>query len=261
MHFRQLTIFLAALAATIFTAAAQAPAQADSAATVVFLGDSNTWIGGDDCSKPRGWNHAFAAAHPQWHCRSYARSGATWANTPRTRVNTVEDIGVLGDDNVVYNQTIRLADAIADGSQLQPDIIFISAGANDAWFASKRPQALSQTPAQALASAMPTAPDKALSIAQSVRLAIAEIRKTCPDARIVLLTPFHMKSVPQARITAVGEMLEDCAAAYSLEYVRQDIGSGIDGRATDPATTYDGNHTNELGARILAEFIDSKIKR
>ena len=75
---------------------------------VVILGDSNTWIGGDDCDKPRGWNKWFADVFQPLSCKSYARSGATWTNTIQTRKNPDEDIAVLGNDNVIYNQIVRL---------------------------------------------------------------------------------------------------------------------------------------------------------
>ena len=84
---------------------------------VVILGDSNTWLGGDGCDKAQGWNKWFRDAFQPATCRSYARSGATWTNTPETRRNTQENIGVLGNDNVIYNQICRLEEAINNGSQ------------------------------------------------------------------------------------------------------------------------------------------------
>ena len=106
---------------------------------VVILGDSNTWLGGDDCNKPQGWNKWFCDAFQPASCRSYARSGATWTNTPQTRRNTQENIGILGNDNVIYNQICRLEEAIFNGSQPTPQLILILAGTNDAWFLKSRP--------------------------------------------------------------------------------------------------------------------------
>ena len=42
---------------------------------IVILGDSNTAIGGDDCSKSVGWNKWFRDMLSPASCRSYARSG------------------------------------------------------------------------------------------------------------------------------------------------------------------------------------------
>ena len=52
--------------------------QAQSVMHVVILGDSNTFIGGDQCDKPQGWNKWFKELANPLSCRSYARSGATW---------------------------------------------------------------------------------------------------------------------------------------------------------------------------------------
>ena len=94
---------------------------------VVILGDSNTWIGGDDCDKPKGWNKWFVDEFRPLSCKSYARSGATWTNTSTTRENVVEDIAVLGNDNVIYNQIARLKRACDEGRQQTPDLIIIAA--------------------------------------------------------------------------------------------------------------------------------------
>lgn len=224
---------------------------------VVMLGDSNTWIGGDDCSKPRGWNYWFLKEYAPESCRSYARSGATWTNTGRTKANPSENIGVIGDDNVIYNQIVRLAQDVSAGIQPVPTLIFISAGANDAWFSKKRPRALeSLTDAFSSDSVMAVRkPSEVVRLGEAVGFCCALLRKSYPDAKIVLLTPFHMKSVPQSRITRAGNIIERSGKELGVDVIRQDEGSGIDGRVTSPATTYDGNHTNEYGARMLARYI------
>ena len=124
---------------------------------IVLLGDSNTWIGGDECDKPQGWNKWFKdlCDKPQgWNkwfkdlanplsCHSYARSGATWTHTPLTDYDTEEDTDVLSDNNVVYNQINRLKEAYRQQKQVKPDLIIVMAGTNDLWFADKRPDSLS----------------------------------------------------------------------------------------------------------------------
>ena len=116
---------------------------------VVMLGDSNTWIGGDDCDKPLGWNKWFKDALQPTTCKSYARSGATWTNTPQTHRDTKENIEILGNNNVIYNQICRLQEAVEGGDQAIPQLILIMAGTNDAWFQKQRPKALAMCACQA----------------------------------------------------------------------------------------------------------------
>ena len=110
---------------------------------IVLLGDSNTWIGGDECDKPQGWNKWFKDLANPLSCHSYARSGATWTHTSLTDYDTEEDTGVLSDNNVVYNQINRLKEAYQQQKQVKPDLIIVMAGTNDLWFADKRPDSLS----------------------------------------------------------------------------------------------------------------------
>ena len=109
---------------------------------IAILGDSNTWLGGDNCDNPKGWNKWFADRMQPATCKSYARSGATWTNTVNTKRNITENIGQIGDDNVIYNQVCRLKDAYDKGETVRPDVILIAAGTNDVWFINKRPMAL-----------------------------------------------------------------------------------------------------------------------
>lgn len=115
---------------------------------VVLLGDSNTFIGGDDCDKDRGWSKWFKERFSPSTCKSYARSGATWTNCSKTKINTEEYSEKLTDNNVIFNQVLRLIQATKEGKEPQPDLIMIMAGTNDAWFKSSRPQLFSQTPQQ-----------------------------------------------------------------------------------------------------------------
>ena len=77
---------------------------------IAVLGDSNTWLGGDDCSQPRGWTTAFVRALHPASCRSYARSGATWTHTSATSCRPKAYTERLADDNVIFNQMVRMAD-------------------------------------------------------------------------------------------------------------------------------------------------------
>ena len=68
---------------------------------VVILGDSNTWLGGDDCSKPKGWNTYFKAEFKPKSCVSLARSGASWTHTYETVRNTAEYAAKPTPNNVI----------------------------------------------------------------------------------------------------------------------------------------------------------------
>ena len=72
---------------------------ANDSTHVAILGDSNTWLGGDQCDQPRGWNKWFKDYFAPASCRSYARSGATWTNTARTKRNPDEVKEVLSGED------------------------------------------------------------------------------------------------------------------------------------------------------------------
>ena len=179
---------------------------------VVILGDSNTWIGGDDCGNERGWNKWFKDFFRPASCRSYARSGATWTNTVRTKENTAENIAVLGDDNVIYNQIRRLLQAVSRGTQPTPDLIIIAAGTNDAWFHDKRPGVFSPcdgsdfqvdgTPITNLP------PGRMTSLPAALHHGCGLLRESFPDARIVLLTPLQCTATSLGNIRRVGDIME-----------------------------------------------------
>ena len=231
---------------------------------VVILGDSNTFIGGDACDQPRGWNKWFKEAFAPASCRSYARSGATWTNTEVTKRNTTENIGVLGNDNVVYNQIERLKDVCLQGEQPTPDLIIISAGTNDAWFVSQRPQVFAQTVDGAFADeAMVFRPaNEVLTLAESVRYGCELLKTAFPEARIILLTPLQATKADAQLITKAGDIIEACARRMALGVIRLDQEGCIkvaDQRSVRKYTT-DGVHTNVAGARYNGLLVARRVK-
>ena len=226
---------------------------------VAILGDSNTWIGGDDCNKEKGWNKWFKDLFRPASCKSYARSGATWTNTEVTKANTEENIGVLGNDNVIYNQILRLQQAVESGEQVVPGLIIIAAGTNDAWFQDKRPGIFDMGTEMAL---MTVGDDlsaikvnEMTSLAQSVFFGIALLRESFPDAQIVLLTPLQCVATSLENIQKVGDVIAECADACGISYIRQDSSDFLDREVESEQKhfTYDGTHTNAKGARHNAE--------
>ncbi len=233
---------------------------------VVILGDSNTSIGGDACDKAIGWSTWFKEAFAPASCRSYARSGATWTNTVRTRRNETEYTERLGDDNVVYNQACRLITACEAGQQVAPQLIMVAAGTNDAWFGRQRPQRYAKTPEQVFAE--PSAVDQQLPVSRQTTLAGA-VRYVCellmtrfPDAQIVLLTPMQCTAAPADDIRRVGDIIEACGRQMSLSVIRQDYGSAVSRlrESQHPTFTSDGTHTNERGARRNGAYIAHMVE-
>lgn len=232
---------------------------------VVMLGDSNTWIGGDDCDKPQGWNKWFKDELQPTTCKSYARSGATWTNTPQTHRDTKENIEILGNNNVIYNQICRLQEAVDGGIQTIPQLILIMAGTNDAWFQKQRPKALSMCACQAFNTDKGTMTDRpvndVLSLAESVRYDCELLRVAFPEVQIVLLTPLQSVAAGTENITKAGDIIECCAHKLGLSVIRLDKDGFIDAtkEKVKHRLTTDGTHTSELGARQIGSFIAQQV--
>lgn len=230
---------------------------------IVILGDSNSSIGGDSCNKAQGWTKWFVDDFQPASCRSYARSGATWTNTPRTIRNESENIAVLGDNNVVYNQVCRLFTAIDSNQQPIPDLVIIAAGTNDAWFAKRRPNALipdSTTLPDSLL--ILQQPSSILTLRQSVNYCCTLIHDKIPSAKIILLTPMQCTATSLQRIRTTGDIIAHCAQERGLDVIRQDSVCCINREQEKAHRTYtiDGIHTNPEGAKRNGLILSKIIK-
>lgn len=252
------------LALALPSAAGAQEADPCAALQVVILGDSNSWLGGDGCDKPRGWNTWFRSELKPAGCRSYARSGATWTHTERTKRNTEENTGRLSDDNVIYNQICRLLEAVEAGKQARPDLILISAGTNDAWFPDQRPGALVLMPHVAFAadSLLSRPANAVLTLAEAVRWDCEMLKSAFPEARIVLLTPMQSTSIADDQITLAGNIIEGCARCLSLSVIRLDRDAPVRSAAERKhfRYTYDGTHTSEAGAQAVGRLAATRIR-
>ena len=176
-----------------------------------FLGDSNNWNGGVECTKNESWAYWFMQQMRPASCYNYARSGATWTNTSETLRLPMDSTAVLSPQNVIFNQVVRLLRETQLGRP-EPDVILIMAGTNDAWFESKRPGIWSMTVEQAFD--MPTdqlakaEPAQITSLAQSIRLACETLQRAFPTADIVLLTPMQTTKVANDKIARVSDVVE-----------------------------------------------------
>lgn len=159
---------------------------------VALLGDSMTWIGGDNFEKPNGWTHYITGLPIEM--KTYARSGATWTNTKETTGNTKAYSEVLDPENVIYNQAIRLI----NDNEFTPDIILIYAGTNDAWFSSRRPGIFNRYEKESDIT-LESKPSDFTSLEGSVDLVCTLLNGEYPDAKIYLLTPVNAGKYPKPK--------------------------------------------------------------
>lgn len=238
---------------------------AQEATHIVVLGDSNTWLGGDECDKPQGWTYWLCEQLKPMSCRSYARSGATWTHTVATRRNVNEYTEKLGDDNVVFNQICRLQEAAEVGKQALPHLIIIAAGTNDAWFSHKRPKVFDM-PSDDIAKNSGTSftdlhPNEVLTLADAIRYDCELLKKSFPEASIILLTPMQSTAVPTEKISAVSDIIVSVAQNMGAEVIRMDKESCVrrEQEKKHYQYTYDGTHTNEKGACMNGYYIAQRI--
>lgn len=196
---------------------------------VAILGDSMTWIGGDSCQNERGWTHHFVEMTHPGAVDIYARSGATWTNTLKTRPDTKAYSEILDDQNVVYNQALRLIEAATTDTTKKPDIILIYAGANDAWFTKRRPGMFDNTPVASTALSAAKLPEasrhashRETSLVGSMEIVFGMLAERFPDARIVIMTPVEMTKVPVASITRVADIIDETARKAGYDVLRAD---------------------------------------
>lgn len=238
------------------------PIQASTAEMNRFalLGDSMTWIGGDDCGKETGWSHILKESGLADKIDIYARSGATWTNTASTRKDTELYTEVLHDDNVVYNQAIRLI-LDSDSTLTSPSTIIIFAGANDAWFSNRRPGIFSKAEKEC-SYTLSTPPSEATSLFSSVALTCDLLQNRFPDSEIVLVTPLEMSKTDAETIHKVSDIIEEAGKNRGCHVIRADRESGIlhEEELSKPRYTYDGVHTNPEGARLVGDLIVKKLQ-
>lgn len=253
--------YLLAVCVMVFCGIATLNASDHSHINVVLLGDSNTSIGGDSCDQAKGWSKWFKDVFAPASCYSYARSGATWTNTVRTRRNEEEYTERLSDNNVVYNQACRLISANRAGQQVSPQLIMIAAGTNDAWFGKQRPQRYAKTATQVFAATskmMAQTPiAQVTTLAESVRYVCEMLMVAFPDAQIILMTPMQCTAASAEDIRKVGDIIEECGQQMSLAVIRQDAASAVSRIRESMRHTYtsDGTHTNEKGAKRNGTYI------
>lgn len=224
---------------------------AGEAPVVAFLGDSNLWIGGDDCANPRSWSYWFCQKTSPLAARCYARSGATWTHTADTKIDTAFYSEVLASQNVVRPQTERLIGSVSAGWFPSPTLIFIAAGTNDAWFAERRPGLWGDD------ISVPT------TLTGSIAASVNRLHEVFPEARIILLTPPPTAATTPDRIERVSDIIVTTAGRLAVEVVRLDTISQIEPAREKrvPRYTTDGTHTSPEGAMLIANTVFNTLYR
>lgn len=247
-----MTLLVCFVAFSFFCASAASPRK------IALLGDSMTWIGGDSCQNPTGWSHYLMKSGIAESIDVYARSGATWTNTSHTKAAPSFYSEVLHDDNVVYNQVLRLISNVAEGKAAVPDCIVIFAGANDAWFSSRRPGIFNHgNEALDIKYTSDTDVASATSLLSSVALVCDILKQSFPSASYLIVTPLQMSKVSEETVHVVSDIIEKSAGSRGFTVLRADNNVDIkhDVESKTPKHTYDGVHTNPDGARLVAQFI------
>lgn len=226
---------------------------------VALLGDSMTWISGQDCENPTGWAYYLKQAGVTDTLMIFARSGATWTNTSSTKANPLHYSEILDDQNVIYNQVIRLIDFCK--THQAPDKINIYAGANDAWFQDKRPGIFSPCLSQP-GDPQKVNPAECTSLTESIELCVGLLKSHFPNADITLITPVEAGKIPTARIHKVGDTIQQTGSRLGIPVLRGDRNIPIlheEEKDKRRHYTYDGAHTNPEGARLIARYIMSEL--
>lgn len=228
---------------------------AESNLKVAVLGDSMTWIGGEAFEKPIGWTH-YTSELPVM-IKSFARSGATWTNTTATKGEIKVYSETIDPENVIYNQVLRLF-----GSDFNPDIVIIFAGTNDAWFEAQRPGMFNESERPDHALGLADNPSDFTTLEGSIRLAGALLNQHLSSARVCLVTPPHSGKIPEENITRVSDIIETTGRELGYTILRGDREFGFhhnEESAKPYRNTYDGVHSNEDGARRIADCIKRNI--
>ncbi|MDE6786276.1 MAG: SGNH/GDSL hydrolase family protein [Muribaculaceae bacterium] len=225
---------------------------------MALLGDSMTWIGGDSCENPTGWSHILKNSNIAGEIDVYARSGATWTNTSNTKIDTSFYSEVLHDDNVLFNQAIRLIDDQRGIESNDPDYIILFAGANDAWFADKRPGIYAKDESiQYDSFPSDIKPNEITSLYGSVALVCDMLHLHFPESNLCVVTPLQMSKVSADKIHETSDIIEAAAKSKGCVVLRADkeVSISHEIESKSPIYTYDGVHTNPEGAKILGDFI------
>jgi lysophospholipase L1-like esterase len=233
---------------------------------IALLGDSLTWQGIDN---PKiGWFNYLSSKFADFaKLLIYARSGATWSNTPQTVYNITENTGSLSANNVIFNQMNRLIKDYQDGIISEPSAIIIFAGTNDGLFPSARPDALRDTADDVFADISTDYRtghniNTCLSIAMAYRYVFEMIIEHFPDAQVVIMSPMQSTGFTKERGDAIGTILRDCAGHTSSIFINMANEAGVSRIVETRKGNYltrDGIHLIQKGAEMVGDFLAHRL--
>src|SRR5690606_21421133 len=179
-----------------------------------------------------------------------ARSGARWNNT----AETTYDISNTGPayNNTIWNQLNILASDINSNRHIAPDIIFISAGRNNAGVT------IGDIDETFTGSILDREPNTILNLCDSIRFNVEFARSLFPNAIVILATPIQTAGVD---LTPNANAIKACADRLSVKTINQFTESGIYryDEINNPVFLYDGTHPNQLGADKIGLFLANEL--
>lgn len=222
---------------------------------LVILGDSIS----DKNYYGKTWIPLFEKLTAPKSIRNYARSWCRWTFWPTTTEDTTHTGLSNTADNVVWNQLNRLKKDIAAGSAVEPDVVLIFAGANDAmqditWGSIKE---------TFTADSLGTDVTKLTTFCQSVRFVCDEIYAAYPDAKVIIVTTTRMSSYPEQALTAEQYLL-DCAKEMGIPTIQPAENLGIAWYREAQEKRYyteDGIHPTKEGGVLLGHFMAQEVTR
>lgn len=240
--------------------------------TIAFLGDSNLWLGGEDCSKETSWSYWMvesvrqASSHESDEviARSFARSGATLTNVTSTPSDTTLYSELLDDANTLYNQVLRLNGAVERCEIPSPDIIILYGGTNDAWFADRRPGLFDNISAdRGEKPELARHPGQATTLRESLALLVRLLESDNPESRIIMVGPPLTTKVSDGQIKRVTDIMEEIARREGLQMIRLDSPDLIDPKveARNFTLTRDGVHTSVSGAHRIGQYVYKQLPK
>lgn len=250
---------------------------------IYVLGDSITWLGGDNCdgTRPgyehRGWTEYFKERIQPRIIKSYARSGATLSCYSDSQENPSAYYGSPAADNILWNQVIRMKNDILNGADV-PDYIIISAGCNDAYMYettrasfAERHAAISGLLSDNVENILNTnvgtswygtkTPAECASIAKTMRWMKDAFVSICPNAQVIICTPLqsHYSSLPTQ--DEVSQRIDECSQFVSWSTINQGKDCMISRlqEAKGYHFTADGTHTSVLGATMVGHILARRV--
>lgn len=250
---------------------------------IYVLGDSITWLGGDNCDgvqgqySHQGWTEYVKNRLNPKKMKSYARSGATLSCYTTSSENASAYERSPSVTNILWNQVIRMANDIKNGAE-QPDYILIAAGCNDAYVYETESVGLQNQHIAAqnfladevdavMTSSISSSwygekvPSECSSIAKTLRWMKDAFTEICPKTQVILMTPLQSHYSTLSTQRQVTERMEECAIYLSWNTINQGKECGISRLQESKGFffTYDGTHTSAFGANYVGAIIAKRL--